>query len=112
MNEEDLKEEIKRLKEKIKKKDVRIKDLITKCGRLRYEANYYRPFQDQYLMLLRSFPLKYYSVQWSGFNKHFDVIQKRNFDELRKGICAAHVIMHIEDEYDQVQIIMIKEVAT
>ncbi len=109
-----LKDEVKILKEKLKKKTSRIKELIKKNEQLKKSKDYFRKeshLENERLWAIRRyFPDKYYRVEWSGVN----ALGNRNppVIELKKGLCAADVIFEIKESYTKAKIHMIEEVAS
>tara|TARA_R110000868_G_scaffold335547_1_gene596412 strand:+ start:8381 stop:8725 length:345 start_codon:yes stop_codon:yes gene_type:complete len=114
MTEKELKDEIKRLKEKLKKKSKRVSELLVKlkaCEKRReYWYNELDKERDRYWAIRHNFPEKYYRVQWSGISKEGNRLSP--VTELRTGICAKMVIDDLQRRYTDAKIHMIEEVAT
>ena len=114
MTEKELKEEIKRLKEKLQAKNKRVSESTKECKKLKMinirEDRHSLMAAAKYWAIQGNFPEKYYRVKWSGVNE----IGTRNPSkiELIKGLCANHVITVLEQSWEDVQIDMIEEVAT
>lgn len=114
MTEKELKDEIKRLKDKLTKKNLRLKEVSTKLTnaetRRKYWYQEHEKSNELYWAIRKNFPEKFYKVEWSGVNE----LGNRNPStiELLQGVCAKHVIQNLNNKFDSVKIHMIEEVAT
>ena len=114
MTEQQLKDEIKRLRDKLYKKNIRVRELIAKlknASEMREQwFTRYMSVNDELWVISKNFPNKYYRVTWSGIN----VMGQRNplVTELKLGVCAKAVIADLENRHTDVKIEMIEEVAT
>jgi inorganic pyrophosphatase len=111
---ENLKDEIKILKEKLKNKSKRVRELsdLNKTFRKRADHwfNEFHNEREKFYAMMRFFPKKYYKVEYSGVNEHGNRTSTKI--ELIKGICAAEIICDIERHYKDGKVHMIEEVAT
>ncbi len=110
----DFKEEIKLLKEKLKKKNKRVLELSKHNKKLREKRDYwfyeYGIITNKYYTIKKYLPEKYYRVEWSGVNQLGNRLAPKT--ELRKGICAAEIISDLEKNYQDATIHMIEEMAS
>ena len=110
----DFKEEIKLLKEKLKKKNKRVIELSKYNKNIKIDRDYwfqeYKKIKGKYYTIKKYFPEKYYRVEWSGVNIHGNRLSPKT--ELKKGICAAEIISDLENNYRDSKIHMIEEVAS
>ena len=110
----ELKDEIKRLKEKLSKKNLKLKELNEKLreavkARERW-YNMYEQSDNLYCAIKNNFPDKFYKVEWSGINER--KVRTPPTTELLEGVCARDVIERLLQQYAQVKIHMIEEVAS
>lgn len=108
-----FKEELKLLKEKIKKKNLRIKQLININNNLRELISGYHiecnELRHTHWILKKNFPQKYYRVEWSGVDENGKRLASKI--EMKSGLCVAVVIDEIKNTYTKAIIHMIEEVA-
>ena len=114
MTEKELKDEIKRLKEKLKKKSKRVSDLMAENKKaIKAREHWYDSYQkerDLYWAIKKNFPDKYYRVEWSGVDKSGNRMAPTI--QLKTGPCAAFIIEMLQRRYTNAEIHMIEEVAT